>query len=108
MAFAYQAGKLEIRKRINEMRMIRIFIKVNFASCKRFLSPQFFELRMKLPTNGLLFCGAAVGFEWATIEQTKFHKFFGISYFITNGSCQAWPSCASKSSAAIGPHVPAA
>src|ERR1700677_1635469 len=30
------------------------------------------------------------------------------SYFITSGSCHAWPLSASKSSAAIGPHVPAA
>ena len=33
---------------------------------------------------------------------------FSWDYFITCGSCQVWPSWASRSSAAIGPQVPAA
>ena len=36
------------------------------------------------------------------------HKFFAHDYIITCGSCQTWLLCASKSSAAIGPQVPAA
>jgi len=58
--------------------------------------PRIFTLE-KIGTRSLPFDGRFV-----------FGHGFSNNYFITCGSCHSWPLCASRSSAAIGPQVPAA
>src|SRR5271154_6678175 len=55
---------------------------------------------LPLRKSGLVRCHLIVAL-YSDIFRARF-------YFITCGSCHSWPLCASRSSAAIGPHVPAA